>query len=183
MHLRGKSARYELLSNGTAKTLLDVPHYDFNWQLLYRLAEPLTLEKGNSIRFTGWFDNSADNPANPDPNVTVHWGQQTEDEMHVGYVEYVVSGAVPGSPIAAMRPTRPASQKVTSRPSRNKGNAVQISGHTVQRNAIVHTLENSTATMMAVSANRRSPKNTSRFSMQSTRIRMEWSRIKKSWQH
>ena len=140
MHLRGKSARYELLSNGTAKTLLDVPHYDFNWQLLYRLAEPLTLEKGNSIRFTGWFDNSADNPANPDPNVTVHWGQQTEDEMHVGYVEYVVSGAVPGSPIAAMRPARPASQTVTSRPSRNKGNAVQISGHTVQRNAIVDTL-------------------------------------------
>ncbi|MEM6690255.1 MAG: redoxin domain-containing protein [Planctomycetota bacterium] len=90
MHLRGKAARYELINRDGSEILLDIPRYDFNWQLVYQLAKPLTLRKGESIKFTGWFDNSEDNPANPDPTRTVRWGQQTEDEMHIGYVEYIV---------------------------------------------------------------------------------------------
>ena len=62
MHLRGKAARYEALTASGTETLLDIPRYDFNWQLLYRLAQPLTLSRGDSIRFTGWFDNSESNP-------------------------------------------------------------------------------------------------------------------------
>ena len=89
MHLRGKAFRYEaILPDGETRTLLDVPRYDFNWQLSYRLAEPVTLPAGSTIRATAIFDNSADNPANPDPTRTVRWGQQTYDEMMIGYVEY-----------------------------------------------------------------------------------------------
>ena len=59
MHLRGKAARYELVRAGETTTLLDVPRYDFNWQLLYRYREPLQLNAGDTIRFTSWYDNSA----------------------------------------------------------------------------------------------------------------------------
>ena len=90
MHLRGKAARYELIRDGKTETLLDVPHYDFNWQLLYRLAQPRAMHPGDTIRYTSWYDNSAGNPANPDPTRDVRWGEQTYDEMHLGYVEYVV---------------------------------------------------------------------------------------------
>ena len=108
MHLRGKAARYEALTANGTQRLLDIPRYDFNWQLLYQLAEPLTLRRGDTIRFTAWFDNSENNPANPDPNRTVRWGQQTEDEMHLGYVEYIVPGAKPGEPMARLRTGRSA---------------------------------------------------------------------------
>lgn len=97
MHLRGKACRYEVLTaEGAAQLLLDVPRYDFNWQLLYRYFDPLPLPAGATLRFTAWYDNSAGNPANPDPTQTVRWGSQTFDEMHLGYVEYIVPGAVPG---------------------------------------------------------------------------------------
>ena len=95
MHLRGKAARYELIRDGETETLLDVPRYDFNWQLCYRLAKPRPMQPTDSIRYTSWYDNSADNPANPDPNRDVRWGEQTYDEMHLGYVEYVVTGKTP----------------------------------------------------------------------------------------
>lgn len=89
MHVRGKAFRYEaILPNGEARTLLEIPRYDFNWQLAYRYAEPPTLRAGSGVRATGWFDNSAQNPANPDPAKTVRWGPQTTDEMMLGYVEY-----------------------------------------------------------------------------------------------
>ncbi len=96
MHVRGAAFRYEaILPDGTIHTLLDVPQYDFNWQLSYRYAEPPTLPMGSQIRATGWFDNSAKNPANPDPTKTVRWGPQTYDEMLLGYVEYYVPGEKP----------------------------------------------------------------------------------------
>lgn len=89
MHLRGKSFKYEAtLPDGAKRVLLEVPHYDFNWQLAYRFAEPPILPVGTTVQATGWFDNSAANPANPNPNVTVRWGPQTTDEMMLGYVEY-----------------------------------------------------------------------------------------------
>lgn len=91
MHLRGKSFRYELTPpGGETEVLLDIPHYDFNWQLYYRLAEPRPLQLGTVIKATGWFDNSENNPANPDPKRTVRWGPQTTDEMMLGYLEYYV---------------------------------------------------------------------------------------------
>ncbi|MEM9703246.1 MAG: redoxin, partial [Planctomycetota bacterium] len=114
MHLRGKAALYEVETADGSETLLDIPRYDFNWQLLYRLAEPQRLKAGDVIRFDGWFDNSADNPANPDPTRVVPWGQQTEDEMHLGYVEYVIPGAVPGEPTESVRGARIGGGRVAS---------------------------------------------------------------------
>ncbi|WP_162136213.1 EF-hand domain-containing protein [Zavarzinella formosa] len=91
MHLRGQAFRYEITPPGGKKeTVLDVPNFDFNWQLYYRLAQPLELKKDTVIDATGWFDNSKSNPANPDASKTVRWGPQTYDEMMLGYVEYVV---------------------------------------------------------------------------------------------
>jgi hypothetical protein len=98
MHLRGKAARYDLISGNDTRTMLDIPRYDFNWQLLYRYAEPVTVKAGDTLRFTAWYDNSSGNPANPDPNKEVRWGPQTHDEMHLGYVEYIVPGAELGDP-------------------------------------------------------------------------------------
>ncbi|MGB8169217.1 MAG: histidine kinase, partial [Chthoniobacteraceae bacterium] len=102
MHLRGAAFRYEaILPDGTVRTLLDVPRYDFNWQLSYRYAEPPTLPRGSKVRATGWFDNSANNPANPDPTKTVKWGPQTFDEMMLGYVEYYLPDEKPAAKTAA----------------------------------------------------------------------------------
>ena len=102
MHVRGKAARYEaVLPDGTRRRLLDVPAYDFNWQLQYRLAEPLSLPRGTRLVYTAWYDNSTGNPANPDPTKTVRWGPQTFDEMMLGYVEYFVPerGTLAQSPL------------------------------------------------------------------------------------
>ncbi len=89
MHFRGKRVRFDALyPDGTSETLLNVPQYDFNWQSMYRLAQPKRLPAGTSIRVRGAFDNSAQNPANPDPKATVVFGEQTSDEMFIGYVNY-----------------------------------------------------------------------------------------------
>ena len=89
MHVRGSAFRYEVvLPDGAIRTLLEVPHYDFNWQVSCRYAEPPTIPRGSLLRATGWYDNSANNPANPDPTKLVHWGLQTSEEMMIGYVEY-----------------------------------------------------------------------------------------------
>ena len=96
MHVRGSAFRYEITKPGEAKaTVLDIPRYDFNWQLYYRLAEPMAVKKGTVIDATGWFDNSKNNPANPDPSIDVVWGPQTFDEMMLGYVEYIVTPEEP----------------------------------------------------------------------------------------
>jgi peroxiredoxin len=93
MHLRGKAFRYDLIEPGGGReTLLDIPAYDFNWQLKYELAEPRLVAAGSKIEVTGWFDNSAANPANPDPSKTIKWGPQTDDEMLLGYIEYYRTG-------------------------------------------------------------------------------------------
>jgi hypothetical protein len=101
MHLRGKACRYEAISpDGKRETVLDIPRYDFNWQLLYRYAEPRTFKKGTTLKFLATFDNSAGNPANPDAKATVRWGEQTFDEMIVGYVEYYVPVGHEGEQLA-----------------------------------------------------------------------------------
>jgi mono/diheme cytochrome c family protein len=89
MHLRGKAFRYEVIGpDKKAQTLLDVPTYDFNWQLAYRYADPVIVRGGSTLKATGWYDNSKSNPANPDPSKTVRWGPQTYDEMMLGYLEF-----------------------------------------------------------------------------------------------
>ncbi len=91
MHVRGKSFKYEITTpDGKTETLLDVPRFDFNWQLQYRLAQPRVFQRGSTMKITAVFDNSSGNKANPDPTKTVHWGQQTYDEMMIGYVEHFV---------------------------------------------------------------------------------------------
>ncbi len=93
MHYRGKWFRYEAnYPDGTTETLLNVPQYDFNWQSGYRLAEPKRLPAGTVIRVRGSFDNSPLNPFNPNPNVIVRGGDQTDDEMFIGYLNYAELG-------------------------------------------------------------------------------------------
>lgn len=88
MHLRGKSFRYEaVFADGTSEVLLNVPNYDFNWQHRYDLATPKRLKAGTEIRCIAHYDNSAGNPANPNPEVEVHYGEQSWDEMFNGYVD------------------------------------------------------------------------------------------------
>ncbi len=89
MHLRGKSFTFTAeYPDGRAEILLSVPNYDFNWQSVYRLAEPKTMPQGTRIHCEAHFDNSRDNPANPDPMRTVTWGEQSDDEMMIGFVDY-----------------------------------------------------------------------------------------------
>lgn len=88
MHVRGKAFRYEIeYPDGKEDILLDVPKYDFNWQTAYRLAEPLKLPVGTEIHCTAYFDNSEGNLNNPDPTATVRWGDQTWEEMMIGYFD------------------------------------------------------------------------------------------------
>jgi peroxiredoxin len=89
MHLRGQSFRYTAhYPDGRSEVLLSVPHYDFNWQSVYRLAEPKPLPKGTTVACEAHYDNSAGNPVNPDPDRTVVWGEQTFDEMLIGFIDF-----------------------------------------------------------------------------------------------
>lgn len=93
MHLRGKDFRYEAVyPDGRREVLLNVPRYDFNWQSVYRLTEPKRLPAGTQIVCTAHYDNSANNKNNPDPKKLVRWGDQTWEEMMIGFVDYVPLG-------------------------------------------------------------------------------------------
>jgi mono/diheme cytochrome c family protein len=82
MHLRGKDVTVRLVTPGAPpRILLSVPKFSFSWQLIYYLAEPLQLPKGSKIEIVCHWDNSADNPFNPDPKKAVKWGNQSWDEM------------------------------------------------------------------------------------------------------
>jgi len=94
MHLRGKRFEYNLIHpDGGIEPLLLV-NYHFHWQLSYRLAEPRFLKAGTRLQAVAWFDNSRDNPHNPDPKKTVTWGSQTYDEMMVGFFDVAVPANV-----------------------------------------------------------------------------------------
>ena len=100
MHTRGAAFRYAVTyPDGERETLLDIPRYDFNWQLRYELRKPKLIPRGSTIEVTGVFDNSERNRANPDPTRTVRWGAQTSDEMLIGYIEYFVP-VPPGEEVA-----------------------------------------------------------------------------------
>jgi peroxiredoxin/mono/diheme cytochrome c family protein len=100
MHTRGKSFRYEVTyPDGNREVLLNVPAYDFNWQTTYQLQEPKLLPKGTKLLCTAVWDNSEDNLSNPDPKKRVTWGDQTWDEMMIGfYVEVFPKGQMPDRP-------------------------------------------------------------------------------------
>lgn len=90
MHLRGKAALYEITRPGEeTETLLHVPAYDFNWQHTYHFKEPVHAPAGTRVDLTLWWDNSADNPANPDPDREVRFGEPTTDEMGFGFMNFV----------------------------------------------------------------------------------------------
>jgi len=91
MHLRGKSLRWVVTyPDGREETVLDVPEYDFNWQLYFELEEPLYLPAGSKITGIGVYDNSLGNRWNPGPQLEVYWGQQSWDEMFQAFVEYTI---------------------------------------------------------------------------------------------
>jgi hypothetical protein len=90
MHVRGKDMRYEVVyPDGRRETLLWVGKYNFNWQTLYALKNPMTIPKGARFVVTAHFDNSAKNKFNPDPTKTVRFGEPTYDEMLVGYADVI----------------------------------------------------------------------------------------------
>jgi len=98
MHGRGKDFDYRLVfPDGHTEKILNVPVYNWHWQLWYNLAEPISLPKGTKIECTAHFDNSANNPENPDPTKTVIWGQQSWDEMMVGFFNVIFDAKMPSS--------------------------------------------------------------------------------------
>lgn len=90
LHVRGKSFTFTVVwPNGKKETLLSIPRWDFNWQPQYQLVKPITLTKGSQIIVEAHWDNSEGNPNNILPPVDVQFGQQTFDEMFIGYVNFI----------------------------------------------------------------------------------------------
>lgn len=95
MHLRGSAFEYQVAGpNGYFETLLRVKPFDFYWQLTYELAQPRLLRAGTRLVWTGSFDNSANNPRNPDPSAEIVWGEQSWDEMMIGFFDVAVDPAL-----------------------------------------------------------------------------------------
>ena len=95
MHLRGKDMKYKLVfPDGKEQVVLNVPHYDFNWQLGYDLAQPIKVPKGAKLVVFAHYDNSANNKFNPDPNRTVYRGDMTWEEMFAPFFAITVDKSV-----------------------------------------------------------------------------------------
>jgi hypothetical protein len=106
MHLRGKAFEYEIIyPTGETQTLLKVDNWSLNWQLSYKLAKPIVLQPGSKIKATAWWDNSANNPANPDPTKVVAWGEQSWEEMMIGFVDVAVDPMFTNKTIYGRPPT------------------------------------------------------------------------------
>ncbi len=112
MHVRGKAFEVFARTDEGTKTLLEVPRYDFNWQHTYELQEPLPLQSMKSLEIEAAFDNSKENPVNPNPDEFVFWGDQTWEEMAVAFFEV----SVPKSPPKEEKPRIVANEK-----NRNEG--------------------------------------------------------------
>ena len=99
MHLRGKDIKYTLVwPDGRQQVLLDVPKFDFNWQLHYELAEPLKIPAGSRMIAVAHYDNSIKNRYNPAPNKEVFWSEQSWDEMFIPWFEYTVDSKILNKP-------------------------------------------------------------------------------------
>jgi len=110
MHLRGKDMTYTATyPDGREEIVLRVPKFDFGWQTDYWLAQPITLPKGSKLHVTAHFDNSPANKANPDPAATVRWGDQTWEEMMIGFFTYTVEK--PNAQARVILGERPASSR------------------------------------------------------------------------
>jgi hypothetical protein len=98
MHLRGKDFEYKaVFPDGTSKILLSVPRYDFSWQTYYVLKDPIAVPKGTRIECVAHFDNSTNNKYNPDPTKAVKWGDQTWEEMMIGWMSFVYDSPPPAT--------------------------------------------------------------------------------------
>jgi mono/diheme cytochrome c family protein/peroxiredoxin len=108
-HTRGQAFKYDLIdpTGKDTTTILDVPHYNFNWQTYYAFKKPLDIPAGSKIRVTAKYDNTKDNPFNPDPSKTVRFGEQTFEEMMIGYFDYLPNPA----PVPAPAKTDSAAKK------------------------------------------------------------------------
>jgi len=101
MHVRGRDFTYTVVyTDGRSEIILKVPRYDFNWQLAYRFKEELTLPKGSRIDCVAHFDNSPANKFNPDPTKEVRWGDQTWEEMMIGWFSYTRDAEQPAKPVS-----------------------------------------------------------------------------------
>lgn len=115
MHLRGKDMKWELMRpDATKQTLLFIPRYDFNWQIEYKLKDPVPAPKGSRLIIAAHFDNSANNPSNPDPTKVVRWGEPTADEMAATWVLYDIPEE--GPPAFRPPPSLTASVQETAAP-------------------------------------------------------------------
>lgn len=104
MHVRGKDFKYTLrFPDGREQTLMEVPRYDFNWQLNYVLAEPIAIPAGTKMLCVAHFDNSPNNKGNPDPTKEVRWGDQTWEEMMIGWFTYTVPAPAAEPAVTAKR--------------------------------------------------------------------------------
>jgi hypothetical protein len=122
MHVRGKSMEYRATyPDGTTEVLLSVPKYDFNWQLTYQLKQPRKLPKGTTLEVIAHYDNSPNNPANPDPTAEVRWGDQTWEEMLAAFVDFSIP--VEMDPVTIGRPAR-GQQKQTAKPASGSSGAL-----------------------------------------------------------
>jgi hypothetical protein len=91
MHLRGKDFEYKAIyPTGESQILLNVPHYSFSWQSVYNPVDDIVMPKGTRIHCTAHFDNSANNPYNPDPTKEIKWGEQSWDEMMIGFFDVAI---------------------------------------------------------------------------------------------
>ena len=104
MHLRGKWMEFRAIyPTGEKETLLSVPRYDFNWQLDFVPVKPIRVPKGTRLEVSAGFDNSANNPFNPDPSKTIRWGDQSWDEMMGGFFEIAYDPKLDPSEILTKR--------------------------------------------------------------------------------
>ncbi|MBX7075085.1 MAG: thioredoxin family protein [Pirellulales bacterium] len=129
MHLRGKAFRYTArYPDGKQEILLDVPHYDFNWQNSYELAEPKLLPKGTELRCEALFDNSKSNPSNPNPDKPVTFGEQTSDEMMIGFADVAVprEADTAGRVVDKPRARKTSGDSSTSRERRKPNSAAAL---------------------------------------------------------
>jgi hypothetical protein len=105
MHLRGKSMEYRaIFPDGRKEVLMRVPRYDFRWQHSYELNAPKRLPKGTRLEVTAVYDNSANNPFNPDPKAEVRWGDQSWEEMMAGFVNLAIDPNLDVTKLVAPRP-------------------------------------------------------------------------------
>ncbi len=107
MHLRGRAFEYKVTQpGGEQETLLKIDNYNFNWQLTYRLEKPLLLQEGAKIEVAGYFDNSPNNPYNPDPKATVKFGEQSWEEMMIGFIDVAIDAKMDKKTFFTKKPVK-----------------------------------------------------------------------------